>query len=83
MADDSQGDNWLAYGRTDSEQRYSPLEQVDHTNVNNLKLDWYMDLPNDRGLVSPPLVVAGPIFCRLYEPGPGSQCTDRRMALGI
>ena len=27
------GSNWLAYGRNYSEQRYSPLDQINHKNV--------------------------------------------------
>jgi len=62
MADESHGDNWLAFGRTYSEQRYSPLDQVNTTNVSGLRVDWYLDLPQDRGLVSTPLVVDGILY---------------------
>jgi quinohemoprotein ethanol dehydrogenase len=62
MADESQGENWLAFGRTYSEQRFSPLDQVNTSNISDLKVDWYMDLPNDRGLVSTPLVVDGILY---------------------
>ena len=57
MSDESQGENWLAFGRTYSEQRFSPLEQINDSNVTDLAVDWYLDLPNDHGLVSTPLVV--------------------------
>ncbi len=36
MSDESQGENWLAFGRTYSEQRYSPLEQINDSNVTDL-----------------------------------------------
>ncbi len=62
MANEEQGKNWLAFGRTYSEQRFSPLTQVNEDNVNQLGLDWYVDLPNDRGLVSTPLVVDGILY---------------------
>ncbi len=52
MVDESRGDNWLAFGRTYSEQRFSPLTQVNTFNVGDLSVDWYLDLPNDRGLTS-------------------------------
>ncbi|MFV1989101.1 MAG: hypothetical protein ACC682_17655, partial [Gemmatimonadota bacterium] len=29
MADETSGENWLAFGRTYSEQRFSPLTQID------------------------------------------------------
>ena len=62
MADESAGENWLAYGRTYSEQRFSPLDQINAGNVSGLGVDWYMDLPNARGLVSTPLVVDGVMY---------------------
>ena len=45
LADESRGDDWLAFGRTYSEQRFSPLTQVDTSNVANLKVDWYFEMP--------------------------------------
>lgn len=47
-ADDHPG-NWMTYGRTYSEQRYSPLDQINRSNVGNLKLAWYLDLDTNRG----------------------------------
>src|SRR5215831_12188913 len=34
------GTEWLTYGHTYSEQRYSTLKQIDATNVNRLGLAW-------------------------------------------
>ncbi len=62
MGDDNAGENWLAYGRTYSEQRFSPLAQINQSNVSSLELDWYIDLPNSRSLVSTPLVVDGTMY---------------------
>jgi len=62
MANESQGENWLAFGRTYSEQRFSPLTQVNQSNVGSLKLDWYIDLPDSRSLVSTPLVADGIMY---------------------
>jgi quinohemoprotein ethanol dehydrogenase len=62
LADDADGTNWLAFGRTYSEQRFSPLDQINATNVANLGLAWHLDLPNDRSLVGTPLVVDGTLF---------------------
>ena len=62
MSDETQGENWLAFGRTYSEQRFSPLDQINTSNVSNLSVDWYLDLPNDRGLVSTPLIVDGIMY---------------------
>ena len=59
---DSSGENWLAYGRTLSEQRFSPLKQIDASNVARLKVDWFIDLPDKSGLVSTPLVSDGVMY---------------------
>ncbi|NND79301.1 MAG: PQQ-dependent dehydrogenase, methanol/ethanol family, partial [Maribacter sp.] len=62
IADEEQTSNWLAYGRTHNERRFSPATHINSTNVSNLKVDWFMDLPNDVGLVSTPLVVDGVLY---------------------
>lgn len=49
--------NWLMYGRTYNEQRFSPLRQIDATNVSRLGLVWSRELPTTRGLETTPLVV--------------------------
>lgn len=62
IANESQTENWLAYGRTHSERRFSPSDQINAENVGKLKVDWFMDLPQDVGLVSTPLVVDGVLY---------------------
>ena len=62
LAEVGSGDNWLAYGRNYSEQRYSPLAQVNDANVSELGVAWYVDLPHDRSLVGTPLVVDGVLY---------------------
>ncbi|HKY93603.1 MAG TPA: PQQ-dependent dehydrogenase, methanol/ethanol family [Nevskiaceae bacterium] len=62
LADDKQGANWLAYGRNYSEQRYSPLTQIDTTSIKKLSLAWSMDLPKDHSLVGTPIVVDGVMY---------------------
>ena len=62
IADESQTGNWLAYGRTHNERRFSPSDQIDTGNVADLKVDWFLDLPRDVGLVSTPLVVDGILY---------------------
>ena len=62
LSDTTNGENWLALGRTLNEQRFSPLRQIDTSNVANLKVDWFLDLPETRGLVSPPLVNNGVLY---------------------
>jgi len=55
-------EDWLAYGRNHNEQRFSPLKTLNTSTVNALKLDWYVDLPQDVGLVSTPLVKDGIMY---------------------
>ena len=55
-------DNWLTYGRTYDEQRYSPLTQINAGNVAHLGLAWSFDLESSRGLEATPLVVDGVIY---------------------
>ena len=62
LADATQGDDWLAFGRTYDEQRFSPLTQVNDQNVGELSVAWYMDLPDDRSLYGTPLVVDGVMY---------------------
>jgi quinohemoprotein ethanol dehydrogenase len=62
LSNEASGDNWLAFGRTYSEQRFSPLTQITDSTVSRLRPDWFVDLPNDRGLVSTPLVVDGVLY---------------------
>ena len=62
IADESRVADWLAYGGTHYERRFSPLTDVDVATVEGLKVDWFLDLPRDVGLVSTPLVVDGVMY---------------------
>ncbi len=62
LTGDSAGTDWAGFGRTFSEQRFSPLTQISAATVAQLKPDWFLDLPEDRGLVSTPLVVNGVLY---------------------
>jgi len=55
-------DNWMAYGRTWEEQRFSPLTAINDGNVGRLKLAWYADLDTARGQEATPLVVDGVMY---------------------
>ncbi len=54
--------DWLSYGRTYDEQRFSPLTQVNDGNVSRLGLAWSFDTQTDRGLEATPLVVDGVMY---------------------
>lgn len=60
-ADEEPG-NWMAHGRTYSEQRHSPLRKINSRNVGRLGLAWYFDTGTDRGLEATPIVVDGVMF---------------------
>jgi quinohemoprotein ethanol dehydrogenase len=53
------GEIWLAYGRNHSQQRPSPLTQINDKNVEQVGIDWCLDLSSDRSLTGRPLVVDG------------------------
>ena len=54
--------NWLSYGRTYSEQRFSPLSKITSDNAQQLGLAWYADLDTNRGQQATPLVVDGVMY---------------------
>ena len=56
------GADWLSYGRTMDEQRFSPLTQVTDQNVNQLGLEWSSDLDTARGQEATPIVVDGIMY---------------------
>ena len=62
IADEKSGANWLSYGRTYSEQRYSPLAQITADNVGSLGVAWFMDLPGQKSLLATPIVVDGVMY---------------------
>jgi PQQ-dependent dehydrogenase (methanol/ethanol family) len=54
---------WMAHGRDYSEQRFSPLKQINAGNASELGLAWYGDLAERGGSYeTTPLVVDGRIF---------------------
>jgi quinohemoprotein ethanol dehydrogenase len=60
-AADNRGE-WLTYGRTYDEQRFSPLGQINTGNVKNLGLAWFADLDTARGQEGTPLVIDGTLY---------------------
>lgn len=62
---DSEPENWLAHGRTYSEQRYSPLVSIYAGNVDELGLAWATPTGVNRGHEASPIVVDGAMFLTL------------------
>ena len=54
--------NWLSYGRTYSEQRFSPLSKINADTAKQLGLAWYADLDTNRGQQATPLVIDGVMY---------------------
>ena len=59
---DAAPEEWLSHGRTYSEQRNSPLDQINRNNVSDLGLAWDFELDTDRGQESTPLVIDGVVY---------------------
>jgi alcohol dehydrogenase (cytochrome c)/quinohemoprotein ethanol dehydrogenase len=59
---DQEPGNWMSYGRTYSEQRFSPLKQINDQNIAQLGLAWYVDLDTRRGQEATPIVVDGVMY---------------------
>jgi quinohemoprotein ethanol dehydrogenase len=59
---ESEPGNWLAYGRTYEEQRFSPLTQINAENVSELGLAWSKDMGTNRAQESTPIVVDGIMY---------------------
>ncbi len=54
--------NWITYGRDYSEQRFSPLDQINTENVGELGLAWFADMDTARGQEATPLVIDGKLY---------------------
>ncbi len=59
---ESRPGDWLAHGRTWSEQRFSPLDLINSDTVQDLSLSWYLDLPGVRGQEASPIVINGRMY---------------------
>jgi PQQ-dependent dehydrogenase (methanol/ethanol family) len=56
------GGEWLSYGRTYREQRFSPLDSVNRDNVDELDLVWSFKFDTARGMEATPIVHDGVIY---------------------
>jgi quinohemoprotein ethanol dehydrogenase len=62
IADTQRDSEWLAYGRNHSETRFSPIQDINTDSIHRLGVDWFIDLPEDVGLIGTPLVVDGILY---------------------
>jgi PQQ-dependent dehydrogenase (methanol/ethanol family) len=75
---DAEPGSWMSHGRTYSEQRFSPLDQIDSGNVGKLGLAWFADMDTNRGQEATPIMVDGVIYVstawskvKAYDAGTG------------
>src|SRR3954453_767969 len=61
-ADSPTNAEWVSYGKGYSEQRFSPLDKVNTTNVGQLGLAWYAQFDTDRGQEATPLGVGAVLY---------------------
>lgn len=54
--------DWLSYGRTYDEQRFSPADAINQDTVKDLGLTWFADMDTARGQEATPLVIDGKIY---------------------
>ncbi len=58
----SDNGEWLTVARTYDEQRHSPLDKINTTNVGQLGLAWMHEFDTDRGQEATPVVVDGVLY---------------------
>ncbi|MDB9977471.1 PQQ-dependent dehydrogenase, methanol/ethanol family [Porticoccaceae bacterium] len=56
------GGEWLNYGRTYREQRFSPLDNINRDNIGELDLAWSFKFDTARGMEATPIVHNGVIY---------------------
>ena len=61
QADNLEGRDWSGYGRTGSQQHFSPLEDVTGSNASSLGLAWSLDLPLGN-TTTQPIAVDGVLY---------------------
>jgi quinohemoprotein ethanol dehydrogenase len=60
-ANEKEDADWLSVGRA-SENRFSPLSDINDHTVKRLGLAWHLDLPNEGALQATPLAVDGVLY---------------------
>src|SRR3989442_3070985 len=73
MLNDPDPADWLMVSRTYDEQRFSPLDQINKTNVSQLRMAWARSLPAGTQ-ESTPIVYRGVMY--LFAPGATIQAVD-------
>ena len=58
---DNAADEWHGFGNDGAELHYSPLDEIDASNVSGLKLAWFADLPQGNSATGP-VMAEGKVF---------------------
>src|SRR5581483_11575075 len=58
----SEPGQWMTYGGTYSEQRFSTLKKIDSSNVSQLGLQWFADYETNQNQHGSPLYIDGVIY---------------------
>lgn len=61
-AADAEPGQWMSRGRDYNEQHYSPLDQINTSNIDQLGLAWFADFDTNRGQEATPLIIDGVIY---------------------
>ncbi|MDR2216613.1 MAG: PQQ-dependent dehydrogenase, methanol/ethanol family [Nevskiaceae bacterium] len=62
---DQEGGQWMSHSRTYDEQYFSPLNQINDTNIADLGLAWFVDLPTNQNIETTPLMIDGVVYITL------------------
>ena len=62
LADASEGKDWMVDGGDFGERHFSPLKQISDSNVQDLGLAWWLDIPSPMGMAAEPIAVDGKIY---------------------
>jgi quinohemoprotein ethanol dehydrogenase len=62
LSNEADGSNWPAWGRTFSEQRFSPLTEINRDTVSRLGLAWTYEVPDVWNVSTAPVAVDGVIY---------------------
>lgn len=62
LSDQGDGTNWASYGRTFGDNFYSPLNQLNESNVGKLRLKWAIDVPAGDTTYGAPLAIDGVLY---------------------
>src|SRR5687768_13736218 len=59
---DNEPGQWMTYGGTYSEQRFSPVKKIDASNVSQMGLQWFADYETNQNQHGSPLYIDGVIY---------------------